>query len=115
MADMVVHIGENSPEHVAYKLMERIAEVEDRKLHRGSGGQHKVADKAWILEYIRGVHSHRTRLQQPWRCGHDKGLLGSSRICFSRLTQQLRQLRYVGRNPPCFVLGEQLGWRAQAK
>jgi hypothetical protein len=50
MADPVVHIGENSPEHVAYKLMERIAEVEDGKLHRGSGGRHKVADKKWILD-----------------------------------------------------------------
>jgi|HubBroStandDraft_3_1064219.scaffolds.fasta_scaffold736471_1 hypothetical protein len=40
--DAIVHIGENSPEHVAYKLMERIAEAEGKNLHRSSGGQHKA-------------------------------------------------------------------------
>jgi hypothetical protein len=65
MADnAIVHIGENSPEHVAYKLMERIAEAEGKNLHRSSGGQRK-ADKAWILdtyaECIRTVRAPTSR------------------------------------------------------
>jgi hypothetical protein len=64
MAETVVHIGENSPEHVAYKLMERIAEAEGKNLHRSSSDQHK-ADKAWILdtyaECIRTVRAPTSR------------------------------------------------------
>jgi len=48
MADnTVVHIGENSPEQVAYKLMLDIAKVEGRDMY--SHGDHPV-DRAWILQ-----------------------------------------------------------------
>ena len=46
MADSVVHIGENSPEQVAYKLLEMVASVERKKLF---GGDPASADRAWIL------------------------------------------------------------------
>jgi len=49
MADTVVHIGENSPEHVAYKLMEKIADVEGRHL-RHSDRPDKIANRKWILD-----------------------------------------------------------------
>jgi hypothetical protein len=44
MADTVVHIGENSPEHVAYELFRHIALVEGKPLV--SGGP----DRKWILD-----------------------------------------------------------------
>jgi hypothetical protein len=46
MADnTVVHIGEDSPEYVAYRLLERIAHLEGRPLgHKGS------ADRKYILD-----------------------------------------------------------------
>ncbi len=47
----VVHIGENSPEQVAYKLMQDIAKVESRRLDASvedNGTQ--VADRKWILD-----------------------------------------------------------------
>jgi len=52
MADApVIHIGENSPEHVAYSLLRTIATVEKKKLNHESkpeGGS--VADRKWILD-----------------------------------------------------------------
>jgi hypothetical protein len=42
-----VHFGENSPEHVAYKLLEEIAFVEGKSLRSGMKGQ--KADRAYIL------------------------------------------------------------------
>jgi len=53
MADTntVVHIGENSPEQVAYKLMEKIADVENMILYTPSNGSRStVADRKWILD-----------------------------------------------------------------
>jgi len=48
MADApVVHIGENSPQQVAYKLMERIAVSEGKVLYSSSTGGHP--DREWIL------------------------------------------------------------------
>jgi hypothetical protein len=48
MADApVVHIGENSPEEVAYKLMERIAFVEGKVL-LGMGTARP--DRKWVLD-----------------------------------------------------------------
>jgi hypothetical protein len=41
------HVGE-SPEHVAYRLLERIADVEGVLLTRSDGG--KVATRKWILD-----------------------------------------------------------------
>lgn len=51
MADKpVVHIGENSPEQVAYKLLHDIANVERKNLHQGSQSDGwSVADRSWIL------------------------------------------------------------------
>lgn len=42
----VVHIGENSPEEVAYKLFTTISDVENRKLHGHMTGR---ADREYIL------------------------------------------------------------------
>lgn len=49
MADhSVLQIGENSPEHVAYRLMERIADVEGVSLSKA--GKEKLATRKWILD-----------------------------------------------------------------
>lgn len=64
MADnAVVHIGENSPEEVAYKLMKDISNVERRPLFNTEKVQ--PADRAWILdtyaeclEAVRGYRSN---------------------------------------------------------
>lgn len=45
----IVHIGENSPEHVAFKLMEKIASSEARVFHDRPNGTQQLADRAWIL------------------------------------------------------------------
>ncbi|HEY5065372.1 MAG TPA: hypothetical protein VIJ04_11210 [Xanthobacteraceae bacterium] len=51
MADAsVVHIGENSPEHVAYRLMHDIATVEDKLLATSERNPQKVATRQWILD-----------------------------------------------------------------
>jgi hypothetical protein len=51
MADApVVHIGENSPEQVAFKLMEIIANHEDKVLRGSTSGPTKKADRKWILD-----------------------------------------------------------------
>jgi hypothetical protein len=42
----VVHIGENSPEEVAYKLMTTIANLEGRELY---GHGKNPADRKWLL------------------------------------------------------------------
>jgi hypothetical protein len=48
MADnTTVHIGENSPEQIAFKLLERISSVEKLSLHSTNSGQ--AADRKWIL------------------------------------------------------------------
>lgn len=41
-----VHIGESSPEHVAYRLMELVAGAEAKTM----AGADKNADRAWILD-----------------------------------------------------------------
>lgn len=48
MADAapVVHIGENSPEKVAFKLMEMMMNVENRSAY---GGGDNAIDREWIL------------------------------------------------------------------
>ena len=51
MADQpVVHVGENSPEQVAFKLMLNIARVEGRVLQRNPEGGQETASKEWILD-----------------------------------------------------------------
>ena len=52
MADQtVVHIGENSSEQVAYKLMETIASIEKKVLRipKNLASGHVIADRDWIL------------------------------------------------------------------
>ncbi len=47
----VVHIGENSPQEVAYKLMDKIMTAEQKTLSSGDlhpGWSH--ADRKWILD-----------------------------------------------------------------
>lgn len=62
MADApVIHIGENSPEHVAYRLMQDIALVEKRALHASdvSSGW-RSADRKWIIDtYIECIKATR--------------------------------------------------------
>jgi hypothetical protein len=45
----VVHIGENSPEFVAFRLMERIAYSEDKRI-AGSKDERQKPDRAWLLD-----------------------------------------------------------------
>ena len=54
MADApVVHIGENSPEQVAYRLLHDIARVEDKLLERSEKNPQKIVDRKWILDTYR--------------------------------------------------------------
>jgi hypothetical protein len=46
----VVHIGENSPEWVAYRLFQDIVHVEDKLLNTSEKNQQKVAKRDWILQ-----------------------------------------------------------------
>lgn len=50
MADnSVVHIGENSPEQVAYKLLRLVAGIESKEVPTmNSGNTH--ADRKWLLD-----------------------------------------------------------------
>lgn len=51
MADKpVIHIGENSPEEVAYKLLNNIADVEGKSLVLNPTGKRDTADREWILD-----------------------------------------------------------------
>ncbi len=57
----VVHIGENSPEQVAYRLMDNIAHVEGKVLFKDQNS----ADRTWILdtyaECLRAVRGYRKK------------------------------------------------------
>ncbi|WGM37778.1 hypothetical protein [Caulobacter sp. NIBR1757] len=44
----VVHMGENSPEHVAYVLLKTIASNEGKSLVGGMGAP-ATADRQWLL------------------------------------------------------------------
>lgn len=51
MADQtVVHIGENSPEQVAYRLMHEIATVEGVSFSRMPSQGNRKATREWILK-----------------------------------------------------------------
>lgn len=52
MADgPVIHLGENSPEHVAYRLLTHIASVERKGIaHSNSASGPSLADRQWILD-----------------------------------------------------------------
>ena len=48
-ADTVVHIGENSPQQVAYKLMTDIMTAEHVSLYADHSSSEKRADRAYIF------------------------------------------------------------------
>ena len=50
-SDTTVHIGENSPEQVAFKLLQEIAYAEGKNMFNGPAGD--KPDRAWILEAYR--------------------------------------------------------------
>jgi hypothetical protein len=50
MSNHIVHIGENSPEQVAYKMMKDIANAEQVSLVPNGPADWKRADRAWILQ-----------------------------------------------------------------
>lgn len=51
MADEpVVHIGENSPEQIAWRMLETIARVEGMSLYKSPSQGEKKADRLWILQ-----------------------------------------------------------------
>lgn len=62
----VIHTGENSPEFVAYRLLQNIAFVE-KKLIAGVSGASSTADRKWILdtyaECLNTVHNPAYRLR----------------------------------------------------
>lgn len=45
----VVHIGENSPEEVALKLLDKIASVERVTFYHGDTPGEQVATREWLL------------------------------------------------------------------
>ena len=45
----VVHIGENSPEQVAFKLMHEIANIEKKSMNHQPSAGWTIADRTWIL------------------------------------------------------------------
>jgi hypothetical protein len=56
MADApIVHIGENSPEQIAFKLMQQIAVAEKKNLWAvgPASDRGEQADRKWILETYR--------------------------------------------------------------
>ncbi len=56
--ETVVHIGENSPEQVAYKLLREIARVEGKVFHKKPSTSQSVAERAWILDtYAECLHT----------------------------------------------------------
>jgi hypothetical protein len=64
--EAVVHIGENSPQQVAYRLMHDIAAVEGKSLHRNPSQGYQQADRKWILNtYAECVEA--ALGGRPWR------------------------------------------------
>ena len=56
-ANTVLHIGENLPEQVAFKLMKELANVEGRDLYLGAKN---AADRKWVLDtYAECLHAVR--------------------------------------------------------
>ena len=68
MADQsVVHLGENSPEHVAFRLLREVAYVEGKRLQQMDATFQKP-DRQWILdtyaECLDAVRDPYTRIKQ---------------------------------------------------
>lgn len=69
MADTVVHIGENSPEYVAYQLMQLIFQAEEKHGGRGGGlDRRTVIDTyAECLSAVRNPAGHLAARRQGAR------------------------------------------------
>lgn len=51
MADStVVHMGENSPEHVAFRLYHEVMQTEGKVPYRDTNGGKQQADRKYILD-----------------------------------------------------------------
>jgi hypothetical protein len=46
----VVHIGENSPEQIAYKLMMHISKIEGVAMHSSPSSGWRAGDRKWLLD-----------------------------------------------------------------
>ena len=55
--EIVTHIGENSPEEVAYKLLERVAFIENMEI-AGLQGSRQATSRKWLLDtYAECLHA----------------------------------------------------------
>jgi len=65
----IVHIGENSPQQVAFKLAETIARIEGRLLYKDRDDPSRTVDRKWLLdtysECLEAVSGLR-RKTKPW-------------------------------------------------
>lgn len=68
MTDTVVHLGENSPEQIAYRLMLHIADCEGISVTGLDGDGFKPADRKWIMdtyaECIRMIRQPNSQLRE---------------------------------------------------
>lgn len=67
MADTtVVHIGENSPENIAYKLLQDIARMEGMSLHQSPSQGYQTATRQWLLDtYTECLEAVKGRWERP--------------------------------------------------
>jgi len=65
--DAPTHVGEDSPAHVAYKLLQTIASNENKSLHSAVGAS-ATADRKWLVdtyaECLEVVLNTRSRLNK---------------------------------------------------
>ena len=59
----VVHIGENSPEHIAHRLMHEIAIVEGKSFQRSPGQGFERADRKWRSHFAECLNGPRTEIE----------------------------------------------------
>jgi hypothetical protein len=60
MSDSTIQAGENSPEQVAFKLLQVVAYVEGKSLAAAQGGT--KPDRKWVLEtYVQCLTAVKTR------------------------------------------------------
>ena len=70
MADTVVHMGENSPEQVAYRLLGHVMNSERMSFNQNPSEGYKNANRKYILDtYAECLKT----VRQPWDrdAGHD--------------------------------------------
>ncbi|MEO9900350.1 hypothetical protein [Nisaea sp.] len=58
-----LHVGENTQEHIAFKLLEVVASVEQKNLFHYEGAPEKTPTREWVLntfaECLQAARSHR--------------------------------------------------------